>query len=187
MKLIVGLGNPGIKYTNTRHNAGFIFIDKLLEHFKYDKKDAKFDGEVYKSIINGEKIIFLKPMKFMNLSGECVRQVVDFYKIEISNILIIYDDKDFELGIVKWRNKGSSGGHNGIKNICTNLRTLEFSRLRVGIGMPPNKDYLIVDWVLSNFNDSELKILEKTFQKSINGIEKFINNVSFENIMNENN
>ncbi len=133
MKLIVGLGNPGKEYENTRHNIGFIFIDYFAEKNKKTIDKEKFNGLYTQANINDEKVILLKPLSYMNLSGEVVRRFVDYFKIDINNILIISDDLDMNFGKLRLRPDGSSGGHNGLKNIALNLNTEKFKRLKVGI------------------------------------------------------
>ena len=121
MKLIVGLGNPGLEYNNTRHNVGFMAIDKLSEYLSIEINKNKFDGLYGEGIINNEKIILLKPQKYMNLSGEVIKKYIDFYKIDIQDLLIINDDLDLPVGKIKIKYKGSCGGHNGLRNIEQNL------------------------------------------------------------------
>ncbi len=159
MKLVVGLGNPGDKYKNTRHNIGFMMIDNYIETKGEVINKSKFNGLYTTLIINGEKVIFLKPQSFMNLSGEVVRDFVQFYKIDINDILIISDDLDLNIGNFKLKEKGSSGGHNGLKNIENNLGTNHYKRLKIGINN--NKNIDTIDYVLSKFNDEELEIYNK--------------------------
>ena len=142
MKLIVGLGNPGKEYVNTRHNVGFIVLDYYLGHVKYKEK---FNG-LYYELDKGEKIIFLKPQTFMNNSGDCVKKFVDYYKIDSNDILIIHDDLDLEIGKIKYKYNSSSGGHNGIKSIINMLGTQEFLRLKIGISKIDKKD--VIDQLL---------------------------------------
>lgn len=160
MKLVVGLGNPGREYENTRHNVGFLFVDFLRNIWNFeDWKNSKFKGIISEGTMNEEKIILLKPMTFMNLSGESVIALVNFYKIPLENILILSDDIDMDFGKIRLRKKGSSGGQNGIKSIAEHLGTDEFSRLKIGIGR--DSRYNVADWVLSKFSGEELEKLEK--------------------------
>lgn len=154
MKLIVGLGNPGIEYENTRHNIGFYFVDLITKSLGNISFKEKFNGKYQKIKINGEDIIFLKPLSYMNLSGEVVSKFVNYYKIKIEDILIIYDDLDMQLAKIKLRAKGSSGGHNGIKNIILNLGNENFKRLKIGINKDKSID--IKDYVLGHFTKEEL-------------------------------
>ena len=139
MYLIVGLGNPEDEYSKTRHNMGFNTINKLAEKYNKEKKKKKFQALFGSGIINGEKVILLKPQTYMNLSGNSVKEVIDFFKIDLKNLIIIYDDMDIEPGKIKVRKKGSAGGHNGIKSIIQQLGTEEFGRIRIGIGRPEHK------------------------------------------------
>lgn len=164
MKLIVGLGNPGNTYNNTRHNIGFMFIDYYLNEINVDvvwKK--KFDGLYYKININGNDVIFLKPQTFMNLSGISVRKVIDYFNIKVDDIIVISDDLDLNLGNFKLKSSGSSGGHNGLKSIEQNINTNQFKRLKIGISN--NKMINTKDYVLNSFSESEKIILDDLFKK----------------------
>ncbi len=164
MKLIVGLGNPGNTYNNTRHNIGFMFIDYYLNEINVDvvwKK--KFDSLYYKININGNDVIFLKPQTFMNLSGISVRKIIDYFNIKIEDIIVISDDLDLNLGNFKLKFSGSSGGHNGLKSIEQNINTNQFKRLKIGISN--NKMINTKDYVLNSFSDSEKIILDDLFKK----------------------
>ncbi|MFK7779993.1 MAG: aminoacyl-tRNA hydrolase [Candidatus Gracilibacteria bacterium] len=159
MKIIIGLGNPGNKYQKTRHNVGFMFLEYLIqqENFGNFKSESKFKGEISTGIFNGEKVILLKPQTFMNLSGESVRKIIDFYKLDSKDIFVIYDDMSMDFSKLRFRDKGSAGGHNGIKNIITHLSD-QFKRIKIGIGF--NTNYEVSDWVLSNFNKEEINELK---------------------------
>ena len=163
MKLIVGLGNPGREYDNTRHNVGFKVLDNYLKKYNINYS-KKFDGLFVQLEINNEKVIFLKPQKYMNLSGEVVRDFVRYYKINIEDILIINDDLDISLGKYKLKASGSSGGHNGLKNIENNLGTNKYKRLKIGISNDKNRD--TKDYVLGKFNSDELSVLNKVIDIS---------------------
>jgi PTH1 family peptidyl-tRNA hydrolase len=146
MKLIVGLGNPGREYEKTRHNIGFMTIDKYADKLGVSITKDKFNGLYTETVVDGEKVILLKPQSYINLSGEVIRKYVDFYKINIEDILIIHDDLDLEVGTYKLKQKGSSGGHNGLKNIELHLGTQEYKRIKVGISnnkMMDTKDYVL--------------------------------------------
>ena len=153
MKLIVGLGNPGKEYENTRHNVGFMVIDKLLKEFNCDELKSKLGGLYTTTIINDEKIIFLKPMQYINLSGIVVRKYIDYFKINLEDILIINDDLDLKLGTFKLRPSGSSAGHNGLKNIEAELKTNNYKRLKIGISN--NKNIDTKDYVLGKIDNKE--------------------------------
>lgn len=182
MKLIVGLGNPGHEYENTRHNMGFIIIEKFAEknNVKIDKK--KFNGLYNDIVVEGEKIILLKPQSYMNLSGEVVRKFVDFYKINVNDILIITDDLDLEFGNFKLKSQGSSGGHNGLKNIEFNLATREYKRLKIGISKI--KEIKTKDYVLSKFSSTEKNKIKELEQILTNVITDFIR-LDFNQLMNK--
>ena len=159
MKLIVGLGNPGNEYKNTRHNVGFYYLDLFANKYNLTFKE-KYNGLYAKSTINDEDVILLKPLTYMNLSGECVIKFVNYYKIKNEDILVIHDDLDIDIGRIKLKEKGSSGGHNGIKSIIDNLNTEYFKRLKIGISK--NKLYDTKDYVLGKFNKEEQGIIENT-------------------------
>lgn len=160
MKLIVGLGNPGENYKMTRHNVGFIYVDEYLKEKGYVNRDYKnkFKGEILEVNKLGEKVLFLKPLTFMNLSGESVREAVNFYKLDpVHDLFVIYDDMDIELGKIKLKKNGRPGGHNGIKSIISHVGS-EFTRIKCGIGRPGEKAD-VVNYVLGKFSDDEKKIL----------------------------
>ena len=179
MKLIVGLGNPGKEYEKTRHNTGFMILDQFAKDMGM-KFSTKMNGMYAKGKIDGESFILLKPLSYMNLSGIVVKQYVDYYKVKPSDILVIHDDLDLELGKVRIRSKGSSGGHNGIKNIIVHLNSEEFKRIRVGIGKDENIS--TIDYVLGKFNDEALKVLEENYDRVFGAIDDFINGVDFHKI-----
>lgn len=180
MKLIVGLGNPGKEYERTRHNVGFMAIDLycLKKDLAFKKK---FNGLYTKDIINGEEIIFLKPQNFMNLSGKVVRQFIDYFKINIDDILIIYDDAAFEIGSFKIKPAGSDGGHNGVKDIISNIGTSNFKRIRIGIS---KSEQNMKAHVLSKFSESEINKINETLHTIIDVINDY-SKLSFENLMNK--
>ena len=180
MKLIVGLGNPGKEYNNTRHNIGFMVIDNYLCKKQIDNFKTKFSGIYVDTVIFGEKIIFLKPQKYMNLSGEVIKEFIKFYKIDINDLLIINDDLDMPCGKIRLREKGSSGGHNGLKNIENHLETNQYKRLKIGVGN--DKKISTKDYVLGHFNKEELDIINLTIEKTEKIIEDFIKN-DFNEIM----
>ncbi len=160
MKLFVGLGNPGKEYEKTRHNIGFMVMDTLMNKLNVlDDQKEKFNGLVVKTKIKNEDVILLKPLTYMNSSGLSVREVCDYYKIDIEDVFVIHDDMDFGVGSFKLRQGGSGAGHNGIKSIIASLGGENFKRFRVGIGRPPRE--CKVDYVLSKFSKEELKELEQ--------------------------
>ncbi|RAL56598.1 aminoacyl-tRNA hydrolase [Candidatus Gracilibacteria bacterium GN02-872] len=155
MKIIIGLGNPGKEYENTRHNVGFMFLDyiKNKKDFSDFSYESKFKGEISTGSLSSEKVILLKPQTFMNLSGESVRKIVDFYKLSLEDFIVIYDDLSMEFGKIRFRESGSAGGHNGIKDIIRYFKE-DFKRIKVGIGF--NSKFQVSDWVLSKFSEEEL-------------------------------
>ena len=177
MKLIVGLGNPGKEYENTRHNIGFMALDKYLGNISWK---AEKKAKIYKTKINNEDIIFLKPQTFMNLSGEAVIYYVNYYKIELKDILIIHDDMDLELGKIRLKINSASGGHNGIRNIILSLNTKNFLRLKIGISKPNNDT---INFVLSKFDKDELAIINNKLNTANDIIDDFINNTDAEKLM----
>ncbi len=175
MKLITGLGNTGDKYCFTRHNAGFMVLDKwaLYNNLSF-KAENKLKCFLTRFKMNGEDILLAKPTTFMNLSGEAVRAIIDYYKIEIKDILIIYDDISLDLGKIRFRANGSDGGHNGIKSVIKHLGTQKFDRLKIGIGPQPNIPS--ENFVLQNFSKEQLPILKDTLIKSIDAVEFYLEN-----------
>lgn len=173
MKLIVGLGNPGKEYENTRHNIGFMFVDYYISYKSYICNwKKKFNGLFTEITINNEKVMFLKPQSYMNLSGEVVKKVIDYYKISIDDILIISDDLDLNVGNFKLKPKGSSGGHNGLKNIELNLGSSSFKRLKIGISN--NKNIDTKDYVLCKFSSSELNTYNNLFNDLVSVIDDYL-------------
>ena len=165
MYIIVGLGNPKKEYANTRHNIGFDVIDALAENNRIGMSEKKHKAILGKGVIAGQKVILAKPQTYMNLSGNCVKEFVDFYKIENENILVIYDDMDIEPGKVKIRKKGSAGGHNGMKSIIQMIGTEEFPRIRIGIGRPEHKGDDI-NYVIGTISDEDKSTLEEATEKA---------------------
>ena len=161
MILIVGLGNPGIRYKNTRHNCGFMAIDYYAKNNNLVFKN-KFNGEYAEQTINNEKVIFLKPQTYMNLSGECVSKYINFFHIDLKDVYIIYDDVDFEIGTFKIKRNGSSGGHNGINNIISLLKTEEIKRIRIGIS---KNDIPLIDYVLKKLSKEEKEKIDSIMPK----------------------
>lgn len=180
MKLIVGLGNPGKEYNNTRHNIGFFFLDSYAKSKNIEITKEKFNGKYVEFIQENEKIILLKPQSYMNLSGEVVQKFTSFYKIPVNDILIIHDDLDLPLGKWKIKLKGSSGGHNGLKNIEQHLNTQEYKRIKIGISNDKTLD--TKDYVLGKFNEAEQKQIENMKETIINMINDFLA-LDFEKVM----
>lgn len=173
MKLIVGLGNPGKKYELTRHNIGFLLVDQLAD--KFAKGDFKTKGKVLmaEADIEGEKVLLVKPQTYMNLSGHGIVPLTQFYKLDPAHVLVIYDDLDLEVGKLRLRPKGGSGGHNGIKSIIQLLGTEEFPRLKIGIGRPP-ADWETANYVLSQFTDEEWPLINEIIHKGVAAVQSFL-------------
>lgn len=175
MYLIVGLGNPENEYAKTRHNMGFNTINEIARNNNIEVTKSKFKGLYGTGIIQGTKTILLKPQTYMNLSGESIKEIIDFYNIELDKIVVIYDDIDIEKGTIKIRKKGSSGSHNGMKSVIENLGTTEFTRVRVGIGQPEFKNDMI-NYVIGKVPEEEQKILHQGVKKAAEAIEEIIKN-----------
>lgn len=182
MKLIVGLGNPGKEYENTRHNVGFDVIDYYLSKNNLEAKKEKYNGLYAETNINGEKVIFLKPQKYMNLSGEVVRKYVDFYKIPVEDILVIQDDLDQSIGKIKLKQNSSSGGHNGIKDIEKHLGTKNYKRLKIGISN--NKNIETKDYVLGKISKEERKTIDESIKVCYDILTDFFS-MNFDSLMNK--
>lgn len=172
MKLIIGLGNPGKEYEKTRHNVGFMVMDCLEELFKVQISNKKFKGEYVKFKYKGEDIILLKPLTYMNASGESVIQVMNFFKIDVKDILVIYDDLDMPVGKLRLRESGSAGGHNGIKSIIAHVGTQKFKRIRVGIDRHPRIP--VVDYVLGKFPKDDIPHIEEGLKQATKAVEMFL-------------
>ena len=157
--VIVGLGNPGKEYTASRHNAGYLAIDRLMDRYGIKLSSKKFDGLSGRGTIDGRKVMLVKPTTFMNNSGRCVKKIVDYYKLDPANdLVILYDDIDLEPGMLRVRTKGSAGSHNGMKSVIQHLKTQEFTRIRIGVGTPPPQMDL-VDWVLGKIPKEEIPMI----------------------------
>ena len=172
--LLVCLGNPGDKYENTRHNVGFMVADEMAERQSKPIQRLKFKALTNVLDISGERVLVMKPITYMNLSGEAVRQAADFYKIPPERVLVVSDDTALPVGRLRIRVKGSAGGHNGLKNIIQHLGTDQFPRLRVGVGEKPHPDYDMADWVLGKFSGEDKKNIECILAEGIDrGMGKF--------------
>ncbi|KRM92967.1 aminoacyl-tRNA hydrolase [Liquorilactobacillus cacaonum] len=182
MKLVIGLGNVGKEYEETRHNVGFMVLDALAkkEEVKFNK--IKDEASLADFIVNGEKIMLVKPLTYMNESGRSVRPLMDFYKISEEDIIVVHDDMDLPVGHLRLRQKGSAGGHNGIKSIIAHLGTQEFKRIKIGIDHPQRVS--VVDWVLSKFTKEQKNELEKGIEQAIDAIESWIDTDDFMKTMN---
>ena len=169
--LLVGLGNPGTQYENTRHNVGFLVADELAERQNAPIQRLKFKALTNLLTISGEKVLVMKPVTYMNLSGEAVRQAVDFYKIPPERVLVVSDDTALAVGRLRIRKGGSAGGHNGLKNIIQHLGTDQFPRVRVGVGEKPHPDYAMADWVLGKFQGEDKKAIAGAVKRAAAAVE----------------
>lgn len=172
--VIVGLGNPGAEYTRTRHNAGFIAIDYICDRCGARVTKAAHKGLVGEAKIAGKRVLLVKPQTFMNLSGECVRAVLEYYKLGADKLIVIYDDISLPTGRLRVRRDGSAGGHNGIKSIIANIGTQTFARIKIGVGEKPHPDYDLASWVLSEFSSEDYKNLTSTLPTAYEGLEKIL-------------
>ena len=169
MYLVVGLGNPENDYSQTRHNMGFNAINKIAEEYKINVNKNKYKGLYGNGTIEGQKVILLKPQTYMNLSGKSIKEVVDFYKIDLDNIIVIYDDIDIEPGKIKIRKSGGSGSHNGMKSVVEELKTESFKRVRIGIGAPEDKSDLI-EYVIGAIPKEEKEKLNEGVELAKNAV-----------------
>ena len=182
MYLIVGLGNPDVKYLKTMHNMGFMAIDMLADKLGVDFNKKGFKGVYAMTTVKGEKVILLKPMTYMNLSGSSVQEALAFYKIPRSNLLVIYDDLDINIGSLRIRGKGSSGTHNGMRDIVNKIGGEDFPRIRVGI-KPENDSRGIVDYVLSDIKKDDEATFKSVLKKASDACYDYINGKNIEDIM----
>ncbi len=182
MYIIVGLGNPGRKYENTRHNIGFITVDYLASKNNIKVNKIKHKALIGEGMIGGKKVMIVKPQTFMNLSGNSVREIMEYYKEENQNLIVIYDDIDIESGTIRMRKKGSAGTHNGMRSIIYDLMTDDFPRIRIGIGR--NENLQLSDYVLQNFSKEEKEVMENAVKSASAAVETWIIN-SIDSAMNE--
>ncbi|MFA9413898.1 MULTISPECIES: aminoacyl-tRNA hydrolase [unclassified Streptococcus] len=183
VKLIVGLGNVGSKYDQTRHNVGFMAIDRLVKDLDATfTEDKTFKAYIAKSVINGQKVYFVKPTTYMNNSGLAVRAILAFYNIDLKDLIVIYDDLDMEVGKIRFRQKGSAGGHNGIKSIIAHIGSQEFDRIKIGIGRPkPN--VAVVNHVLTRFDQDDYITILNTLDKVDSAVKFYLQTKDFEKTM----
>lgn len=182
MKLIVGLGNPGKEYSETRHNIGYLFVEEIVSYYNQQfKLDKKLRSEIVRIKINDEDYIFLKPITFMNLSGEAVILAMKYYNVDIDNLIIVHDDLDLPVGKIRIRPQGGSGGHNGIKSIIQHLKTQDFKRIRIGID---KGKYEVVDYVLGKFSKRDQDIIDEVIHVAPQMI-KYLATHNFDELMSE--
>ena len=172
--LLVCLGNPGDKYENTRHNVGFMVADEVAERQRAPIQKVKFKALTNVLTISGEKVLVMKPITYMNLSGEAVRQAVDFYKVAPDHVLVISDDTSLAVGRLRIRKGGSAGGHNGLKSIIQHLGSDQFPRIKVGVGEKPHPDYDLADWVLGKFVGEDKKTIDAAVKRAADAVECII-------------
>ena len=183
MKVVIGLGNPGKKYEKTRHNIGFIVVDSLRKKFNLTDEREKFQALISEKNIDGEKVIFFKPQTFMNLSGNALIEIVNFYKLDPKkDIIVVYDDMSLDFGDIRIREKGSSGGHNGIKSIIKHIGTQEFKRIKIGIGRPRN-GRTVVHHVLGKFEKDDYITILNTIDKVDKAVNHYLQYRNFEQTM----
>lgn len=174
MYIIAGLGNPGREYENTRHNIGFMVIDEAAKKYNISVSEKKHKAFIGKGYIGGQKVILVKPQTFMNLSGESIKDIADYYNIdERTELIVISDDISLAVGAIRIRKRGSAGGHNGLKNIILHLGHDEFHRIRVGVGEKPSQ-YELVDYVLGHFDKEDGKLIEESVREAAEAIEVMI-------------
>lgn len=172
--LVVFLGNPGLRYEGTRHNAGFMTADALARKKNIRINRSRFRALTATCTMGGETVMLMKPQTYMNLSGEAVGQAARFYKIPADHVLVVSDDISLPIGGIRIRTKGSAGGHNGLKNIISVLGTEEFPRIRLGVGAPPHPNYEMMDWVLSAFKDQDAVDMADSVSRAADAVECFI-------------
>lgn len=183
MKLIVGLGNPDKEYLNTFHNLGFMSVDKLANALNIEFNKQKCKAMIAETKINGEKVILAKPLTYMNLSGESIRELLSFYKIELENLIVIYDDYDLEKGAIRIRKEGSAGTHNGMRNIVKELSSTNFKRVRIGFKQDGEVKIPLINYVLLGIKKEEKDLFEKATERASKVAHEFILGVDFDKIM----
>lgn len=172
--IVAGLGNPGLEYENTRHNAGFLTMDELAKQCGAKLDQMKFKSDCGEAMLGDVRCLLMKPTTYMNLSGDAIAAAANFYKIPPEQVLVIYDDISLPPGKLRLRRKGSAGGHNGIKSIIAQLGTEEFPRIRVGVGAKPNPQYDLADWVLSKFSEEDMTALQPALEHAAGAAKKIV-------------
>lgn len=172
--IVAGLGNPGLEYENTRHNAGFLTMEELAKQCGAKLDQMKFKSDCGEAMLGEVRCLLMKPTTYMNLSGDAIAAAANFYKIPPEQVLVTYDDISLPPGKLRLRRKGSAGGHNGIKSIIAQLGTEEFPRIRVGVGAKPNPQYDLADWVLSKFSEEDMKALQPALEHAADAAKKIV-------------
>lgn len=172
--IVAGLGNPGLEYENTRHNAGFLTMDELAKQCGVKLDQMKFKSDCGEAMLGEVRCLLMKPTTYMNLSGDAIAAAANFYKIPPEQVLVIYDDISLPPGKLRLRRKGSAGGHNGIKSIIAQLGTEEFPRIRVGVGAKPKPQYDLADWVLSKFSEEDMTALQPALEHAADAAKKIV-------------
>ena len=172
--IIAGLGNPGLQYERTRHNAGFLAIDRIAEKHGARIDRSKFKALIGEATIVGKRVLLMKPQTFMNSSGEAIGEAARFYKLDAEHVIILSDDITLDVGRLRVRRKGSDGGHNGLKSIREHLGSDAYPRLKIGVGQKPHPEYDLVDWVLGNFSGEDMEKLSSSFDTVVLGVEKIL-------------
>ena len=183
MKMVVGLGNPERKYNGTRHNVGFEVIGELARRYDIGRPKTKFNGEIAETIIHNNKTILVSPLTYMNLSGQCVQPIVDFYKLELEDVLIVCDDLSLDVARIRIRKSGSAGGQKGLRDISQRLGTQAVPRLRVGIGKPP-PEWDVSNFVLGKFNEEDRLVMDKAVRRAADAVEVWVHE-GIQNAMNK--
>ncbi|MFD1420444.1 aminoacyl-tRNA hydrolase [Lactiplantibacillus songbeiensis] len=183
MKMIVGLGNIGAKYAQTRHNVGFMIVDEIAAKLNVDFKTSKFEAEVATAFVNGEKVLLVKPSTYMNDSGRAVGPLMTYYNIDPAELLVVHDDLDLPLGKVRLKQKGSAGGHNGIKSILSHVGDQHFKRVKVGIEHPQKMS--VVDYVLGKFTPAQLPLFNDAKITAVAAVESWLAGTDFAAVMNQ--
>lgn len=171
MKVIVGLGNPGRKYSDTRHNIGFRVLEEIARRYSIEKEESRFDAIIGHIRIGGEKVLLVKPLTYMNLSGKAVQPLMRWFKLNLGDLIVIYDDMDLPSGTLRLRPQGGSGGHKGMASIIDRLGSQEFARIRIGIGRPDDE---AIDWVLGKFSPTEQKLMEEAISQAASAVECWV-------------
>jgi peptidyl-tRNA hydrolase, PTH1 family len=182
MKMIVGLGNVGPQYQETRHNTGFMVVDEFASKNNINFTTQKMEAKIGTGMINGEKVMLVKPLTFMNESGRAVGPLMKYYKLDLSDLIVVYDDMDLPVGKIRLRNHGSAGGHNGIKSLIAHLKTDKFNRIRVGTDHPTQQS--VVDYVLGQFTDSQKPMLLHAMDQSVEALNSFVDKTDFQQLEN---